>query len=600
MSALGGRAPCAESGIARAWIRVGGVLVKNGRRAMGLLALAMSVALVVSACSDDDDDGVEAGGGTAASGATGASTDTSGGGAVKQGGELVNFGTFINGPPEHIDPALNQVLDNYQVTNALYDGLTEVDYTTDPKNPAVKPLVAESVTPNADATVWTFKIKQGLKFSNGEPVMPSSFARAWERATDKDFAGPYAYLFNFIKGGKEKLAGTAQKLEGVQVDDSAMTLTVTMAKPYANFDAVAGFQLFFPMPSDVDKLSNQSDWENGMMIGNGPYMLEKPRSDTEIVLVKNPNWGGDIFGHKTANLDKITFKISADVDSSYNSFEAGEGQVGRVAPGKQKQADQDHATTQNVHIIGSYHYDINMTDPVVGGPQNKLLRQAISQAINRDEVNEAVYQGIRTIPSGVTPEGIPGWKADLCQYCKYDKAAAQKAFDDWKAAGNSLSAPIKIQFNAGAGHEGVVQIAVDNLKQIGIQAEAQPMDGTTYFTQLGQGACQVCRAGWYADYPTYDNFMYDLFHSDSAGGGNNYSQLKDPQFDQLVDEAKGTVDKAKQADLFNQSEQVLLNDDIAVIPINWYVGDYVYNPDAIDNFVQNPQGLIYWDQITLK
>src|SRR5262249_35589503 len=152
----------------------------------------------------------------------------------------------------------------------------------------------------------------------------------------------------------------------------------------------------------------------------------------------NPMWGGDIFGNKTANLDKITFKISADVDSAYNSFEAGEGDNARVPPGKQKQADQDHATTQKVHIIGPYHHDINMNDPVVGGPNNKLLRQAISQAINRDDINQAVYQGVRTIPSGVTPQGIPGWKADLCQYCKFDKAAAQKAFDDWKAAGNSL------------------------------------------------------------------------------------------------------------------------------------------------------------------
>jgi oligopeptide transport system substrate-binding protein len=94
--------------------------------------------------------------------------------------------------------------------------------------------------------------------------------------------------------------------------------------------------------------------------------------------------------------------------------------------------------------------------------------------------------------------------------------------------------------------------------------------------------------------------MYDLFHSDSAGGGNNYSQLKDPNFDKLVDQAKGTVDKTQQATLFNQAEQVLLNDDIAVVPILWYVGDYVYNPNQVANFPQNPQGLIYWEQIKLK
>ena len=63
-----------------------------------------------------------------------------------------------------------------------------------------------------------------------------------------DFAGDYSYLLNFIDGGAEKLAGEADTISGVVADDEAMTLTVTMDAPYSNFDAVAGFQLFFPMP----------------------------------------------------------------------------------------------------------------------------------------------------------------------------------------------------------------------------------------------------------------------------------------------------------------------------------------------------------------
>ena len=111
------------------------------------------------------------------------------------------------------------------------------------------PLVAESFEPNDDATVWTFKISEGQTFSDGEAVLPSSFQRAWERASDPDFAGDYSYLFNFIEGG----AGEARRrrptrISGVEADDEAMTLTVTLSAPYSNFAAVAGFQLFFPMP----------------------------------------------------------------------------------------------------------------------------------------------------------------------------------------------------------------------------------------------------------------------------------------------------------------------------------------------------------------
>ena len=149
------------------------------------------------------------------------------------------------GPPEHIDPALSTTLDAYQVINALYDGLTDIDAQRS-RNPQVVPLVAESFESNEDATVWTFTIKEGLAVlrRRGDPAQ--HVQRSWERAAD--LAGDYSYLLNFIDGGAERLAGEADTISGVVADDEAMTLTVTMGAPYSNFPAVAGFQLFMPMP----------------------------------------------------------------------------------------------------------------------------------------------------------------------------------------------------------------------------------------------------------------------------------------------------------------------------------------------------------------
>ena len=76
--------------------------------------------------------------------------------------------------------------------------------------------------------MWTFTIHPDQAFSDGEPILPSTFQRSWERASDPDFAGDYAYLFNFIQGGAEKLAGDADTIAGVVADDDAMTLTVTL------------------------------------------------------------------------------------------------------------------------------------------------------------------------------------------------------------------------------------------------------------------------------------------------------------------------------------------------------------------------------------
>ena len=548
-----------------------------------LLAVLTVMVLVAAACGDDDD------------GEGGGSTTT---GPGEAGGEFIDLGTFVGGPPEHLDPALNSTLDAYQVINALYDGLTEID-ASDPENSKIVPLVAESYEANDDATVWTFTIKDGQKFSDGEDLLPSSFARGWERASDPAFAGDYSYLFNFIEGGAEKLAGEAETMSGVVADDDAMTLTVTLSAPYANFDAVAGFQLFFPMPSAVDDLADQADWQEGLMIGNGPFMLEAPRTDTEITLVPNPEWAGDIFGNTEVKLDRLVFRVFADPDTAYNAFEAGEGHNANIPPGRVSEADSNYATTLDVQNLGSYHFLFKMDEGPVAGDENKLLRQAISQAINREEINEAVYEGTRSLSTGITPPGIPGFGEGICDYCAYDPDGAQAAFDEWVAAGNSLSEPIKINFNAGAGHEDVVDIFVDNLAQIGIDAVADPQPTETYFSQLADGACTLCRAGWYADYPTYDNFMYDLFHSDSAGG-NNLGFYISPEFDALVDEAKATTDVEEAGELYRQAEDILLNEAIAVVPVNWYRGDYVYNPETVTNFPQTGLGLILWELVTVS
>jgi ABC-type transport system substrate-binding protein len=342
------------------------------------------------------------------------------------------------------------------------------------------------------------------------------------------------------------------------------------------------------------------------MISNGPYQLTKARNDQEIVLERNDNWGGDVEGNTTATLDKLTFKISKDQDSAYNAFEAGEGDTATIPSGRYKEANDNYATTANVSIIGSSHFVFKLNDPVVGGAKGLKLRQAISQSINRDQINEAVFEGFRNVSTGITPPGVPGHKPDLCDYCAFDLDAAKQALADWKDAGGTFDGPIKIQFNTDAGNEPIVRIMVENMKAAGIDAEAQAIDSAVYFDKMRgasgngtDGACTFCRAGWYADYPTYDNFMWDLFSSPSAGG-NNLGPYLNSDFDALVTEAKSTVDGDEAAGLYQQSEEMLLNDDIGAVPLNWYVGDYVYNPETVTNFPQNPMGIVSYEQVTMK
>ncbi|MEQ1785877.1 MAG: ABC transporter substrate-binding protein [Acidimicrobiales bacterium] len=557
------------------------------RKGLKLLALFLGLSLVAAACGSDDDEGN-------ADNTDGTETPAD----TAAGGEFVDLGTIVGDPLEHIDPALNTTLDGFQITNALYDGLTEIDFS-DPENPELKGLVAESWEPNADATEFVFTLKEGHTFSNGDPVLPSSFKLAWERASDPDFAGDYSYLFNFLVGGAEKLAGEAEEISGVVADDDAMTLTTQLTAPYANWPTVAGFQLFFPMPSDVETLDDQTTWENGLMIGNGPFQLDAARTDTEIVLVKNDSWAGDQNGEKWEDrLEKITFLTQADPDTAYTAFEAGEGDNASVPPSRWGEAKENHANTIE-QALGTRYFELKWDNPAIGGPENVKFREAIMLAINREEISEAIYDGTNAVATSLIPPGIPGYTEGICEFCKYDPAGAEAALAEWTDAGHSQTEPLKIQLNADAGHEPVVQIIIDNLSEVGIEAVADPFPGETYFTQLGEGACIMCRSGWYADYPTADNFTYDLFHSDAIGG-NNHGSYSNPEFDALIDEAKSTTDLEAANELYAQAEDILLNQDIGVVPYLYYSLDYVYDGEKVASFPVNKLGLILWEQVALK
>jgi len=445
--------------------------------------------------------------------------------------------------------------------------------------------------------VWTFQIREGMAFSDGEAILPSTFQRSWERATSPDILAnsSYAYLYSFIEGGQAKIDGEAETISGVVADDEAMTLTVTLSAPYGNFAAVAGFQTFFPVPTAADEAS--VDFENTLMVGNGPYAMESARTDEEIALVRNDAWTGDVNGETWPNRpERLVFRVSADADTSYNSLEAGEGDTARIPSGRTAEAQENWGTTTEVPILGVYYYQFDQRDEIVGGPDNVLLRQAISQAIDREAINDAIFDGARVPATGITPEGIPGFMPDICDYCTYDPDAAQAAFDEWTDAGNTLSGPIPIQYGAGGVHGDIVQLVIDNLSEIGIEAVPEELDTETYFTQMRDGGCVMCRTGWIADYPTYDNFMFDLFHS--PFGGNNYG-YESEAFDALVDEAKATVDPAAAAALYQQAEEMLLNTDVMAVPIVFYRGDYAFNAERLQGFTQTPGMLIPWEQVTI-
>lgn len=585
----------------------------------GLGAALLSLLLVAAGCGDSAEESGDGGsGGGNTSGESGGEPGTTNEvareleetdcGGLEYDESAPSGGTFTDyaylsdsGTNTSFDPGAVQTLAESQITTALYDGLTEFDFT-EKCAAELKGQVAESFEANDDATEFTFTLKEGQTFSNGDPILPSTFKKSWERAGSDELGSAYSYLIEYIEGGSEVLEGTAEELSGVEADDEAMTLTVTLSAPNADFAAIASFPFFAPVADeDLEAFSDEAPgWGTaGATIGNGPFKLQSA-DDTEVVLVPNPEWQGNVYGDTEVKLDELVFKTTIDVETAYQAFESGEGESAPVPPGQYTAAAEAYPNNSiDDPNLGTYYFDIGTDDPQLGGDDNLKLRQAISLAINREEINTKVYQGTRTISTGITPPGIPGFKEGLCEMCTYDPDQAKELYDEWVADGGELTDPIRIDFNEGGGHGDVAQIIQENLNQnLDIETELAGV-AEDYFKVVAEpGGCQLCRAGWYADYPTYGNFMVDLF-SEASIGGNNFGRFSNEEFEGLIEDAQAEPDPAKRGELYNQAEEILLNEEMATIPLNWYTGAQVYRETAL-NVDQPPLGIMLWERVAVE
>src|SRR6202008_3862474 len=215
-------------------------------------------------------------------------------------------GTFrlVIEDPDAIDPSNVGNQNGLQVASYLFTGLVTVEL-----DGTVSPGVATGWRPGAGCTQWTFQLRSGTRFHNGEEVTSGSFARGWRRAAD----GVAAFFLESIR----------------DVDTSdPYVLGVQLARPDCEFPKRVFHPVFSPVPSSAGAIGNQA--YNDQPIGNGPFAMDGPwRHDRFIRLVRNDDFE---LGPKAAiAATELTISADAAVDS-YNGFRAGTADWTRVAP----------------------------------------------------------------------------------------------------------------------------------------------------------------------------------------------------------------------------------------------------------------------------
>lgn len=512
---------------------------------------------------------------------------------VKDGGEFTDYAQFDGLMYlKSFDPAAANSLAGAQITNALYDGLTEIDYS-DACHPVVKPLVAKSFSANADSTEFAFVIKDGLKFSNGEPVLPSSFKKAWERAVSNEVDADFVWAFDF-KDVDELQHENVTTLDSIVANDAEMTLKVSLRVGASDFLALVSSPQFSPIAQeDLEQFGTTTHWgELGPHIGNGPFRLESANTDGlgSVVLVRNERWAGNASGLKRAHLDRITFVSEQTQSAAYKVFDGGTGDSGPIPWKNRASALKKHPNTNGDPIALPEFLVFGSKDPQVGGTKNLDLRRAISLAIDREAIIQELDDGYGLVATGITPPGIPGYKAGLCEFCASDPDLAKDYLKRWRDAGGKLQRPIKIS----APHEyaPMVQRIIEDINStLGIEVEFGD-----YFEQgqVTEVACEICLAGRFPYFPRRRENLIG-FHSASQAthfGGN----LDDPEVDRLYSAMLAAPGQIAADEAGDALERRLLNELTVVAPIRWGTGNHGYRSN-VRNYRQSPMGLIPWEYV---
>ncbi|MFQ6142737.1 ABC transporter substrate-binding protein [Streptomyces seoulensis] len=506
------------------------------------VAGAIVIALAATACGGGDDDGGSKGSGKAG-------------------------GTFRMGitEPVAIDPYNAQESEGTLVTDNLFTGLYEP--TADGK---VDAALATSKKVSKDGKTWTFTIKKGTKFSNGEAVDAESFIRGWNRVAVKTAASDVAYHMAGIAGFADAQSGKATTMSGLSAPDP-YTLQVKLSAPDFEFYIKTTHTVFSPVPKVAGDAKNKA--YNEAPIGNGPFKMQgKWEHNKSITLVRN-----DDYGLTKAHLDKVQIDIlnSANgVTLEYQGFESGQYDWARM-PTPQLPAAKAKYDPQGEWIqqdMSGMNYLMPITD---NGPlKNVKAREAVSYAIDRDAIIKGVFQGMYTKSTTILPPSFTDvYQKDLCTSCiKQDKAKAKQLAAE---GGLKPGTTIDIAYNTGAGHEEWVQAVkqqVEDVLGVKVKSTGKPF-AELLADQQKPGATGMYRFAWGADYPTPDNFLYPLLDTASinkdANGkvtGDNRARYSNKKFDDLLSQARGTEDQAGRNAIYKQAEKVAL-DDMALIPL---------------------------------
>ena len=546
--------------------------------------------------------------------------------------------------PDTLDPALNSAVDGATVTSHLFSGLATWAQNAEGKLEIDAECATELPEPvaNEDGTMtYTYTLKDGLTWSDGQALTAKDFEFAWKRAASTALGADYGYMFESVKGYPDELAVEA-------TDEKTLVVTLNNALPYWN--ELLAFPAFFPVREDV--VANEA-WatDPSTYVSNGPYTMTGWDHNSKITLTKNAAY----FAADTITMDEIDFYLSDDANNMLANFQKGDWQLIDDVPTSEIASLKEQYPTEFVVAgqIGTYYVCWNINENILpadteltgveAAQAEAEIRRAVALLLDRNYIVTEIGQAGQVPASSFVAMGMTD--ADGSEF--YQNAGHNEGFDgyynvsedaymdNWNSAVETLKKyyaydeatgmftnfpTLTYLYNTSEGHKAIGEYLQGALAGVGITMNLVNQEWNTFLNTRKAGDYNIARNGWVADYNDPICFL-DMWVSASGnndvqfGKGANadlamYSLDLTPYgydvkvengtwaetYDVLISSIKSCTDKDARYAMMHIAEDMLMSTG-CLTPLYFYTDIYMLD-DSVQGFYSNPLGYKYFMHCT--
>ena len=486
-----------------------------------------------------------------------------------QGGTLVRL--FAD--PPTIDPHLVSDSTSSVITNEVFGGLVTLNLDYQP----VLDL-AETCSVSDDGLTYTFVLRENAKFQDGSPVTAHDVKWSIERASDPDTLSTTAetYLGDIV-GVAEKLEGTASEVSGVRAVDDR-TVEFTLDAPKAYFLAKLSYPTAYVL--DQDQVTEDGSWLE-QPNGTGPFRLARYDIGELLILEKNEH-----YHLGPPHIDTVHMILSGgSAMIMYENDEihltgVGTDDLPRLLDPNDPLNPELHRSAQDFSV---FYVGLNVNEPPFDDPK---VRQAMNWAIDLQGIAENVLDNRVSQATGVIPPGFPSYNQNLRGYSFNPDLAREllesSTYADALASGDFPRITLTISGSFGATIPTYLEVMLEQWRALGIEIDIQQTEWATFLQDVNERKYQMFSLGWIADYPDPENFLDLLFHGESQ---NNHTAYSNPEVNRLLEEARTERDRERRFEIYNQAEQMILDD--APWVWTWFRGEgyALIKPEVSDYFL---------------